>query len=264
MEFKRLHDLPPSELTATQIKLLTELTTDPTMVRTRAEEALQRWQTRKRELAAATSAYRANLPEASRGTLGKLDLFLLEEMIVKSGSIDVQFARDLSDGLPITGNISSGGLGEVIPGGQRVNRKPGLGGAKPLEELRAQCAAINARTLRRAQSKLPRSEDDCRLAVEAWAKVQKDIRNGHAGVPIKLADSNMTEGLLVDTFGVWERHAGANWKVRVISNFRGNQANDYAWMIARLRYDGFDHLLQALSVLGEAGGATHEPWEGGL
>ena len=249
LEFANSGRQPTSTLSSKQLQLLTELAEDPEMVCARAAQAVAYWRQRKAAMASATDYYRTQLCSNARGTLGKLDLFLLEEMATTSDSVDTQYVQDLAAGFPITGNIDAGNHGTPIPGGQRINRKPGLGGAKPLDQLHDQCAEINARTIRKALAKTPRSAQEKELVVEAWAKVEKDIQNGHAAEPIELEAFDVREGLLVDTFGVWERHAGSNWKVRVISNFRANQANDYAWIPLKLRYDGFDELLEALAVL---------------
>ena len=94
------------------------------------------------------------------------------------------------------------------------------------------------------------------LARETWTKV-KDIGDNRAGAPVELEAVALDECLLVDTFGMWERHAGSDWKVRIISNFKSNMANECAWMPTKLRYDGF-------SELGEAAGKLKEFWDGDL
>ena len=59
----------------------------------------------------------------------------------------------------------------------------------------------------------------------------------------------LSDILLVDTFGIWERHGDADADtLRVINNFRANEANDYAYMPEKLHYDGFAHLLDAATL----------------
>ena len=95
------------------------------------------------------------LPEDKKSTVGRLDLFLIDELIQQSGHTDVHYVRDLYRGFPITGALDSGGCGEHIEGGQRVHGKPGLGGPEPLSELQGMCGAINQATLKSAKGANP-------------------------------------------------------------------------------------------------------------
>ena len=126
-----------------------------------------------------------------------------------------------------------------------------MGGPEDLTVLASRCKEVNLATLRSAQAKTPRTEAELQLAKEAWAKVQKDISNGHAGTPIKVEQVDLESNLLVDTFGIYEKHAGSDWKVRVINNFRSNTVNQYAWMPSKMRYDGFGDVHHASRILKE-------------
>ena len=123
------------------------------------------------------------------------------------------------NGFPIAGAIPSGGCGIEIHGGQRVHGKPGLGGPDPITELRQMCRARNVATIKAAKARTPTTPDDLRLAEETWSKLKQDIARGFMGEPMELNEIDMDKVLLVDCFGVWERHDGMDWKVRVISNF---------------------------------------------
>ena len=86
-------------------QLMTELITNPSMVEARAEEALRHWQTRQLALASVTEEYRSRHPVANRATLGQLQPYLLEEMLLASGTYDHNDVMDLIHGFPITGSI---------------------------------------------------------------------------------------------------------------------------------------------------------------
>ena len=114
-------------------------------------------------------------------TLCKIDTLLLQELIDKTGHADTRYVEDLKEGFPITGWISTGNLGIEIPGGQRVNAKPGMGGPKPIEHLKQQCWARNMATLRSAEARSLKSQGDTDLLWKSWDKLQQDIARGVAG-----------------------------------------------------------------------------------
>ena len=197
------------------------------------------------------------LDPSDLGTIGKLDLFLMEEMLVAAGHVDTEYVKDLSQGFPVTGRLPDGDCGRPIPGGQRVHGTPGLGGPEPIEDLKQQCYRINMATLKSAKAKYPRSQEDLDIAHAAWQKTLKDIESGFAGSPIPVSELNLHENLLVDTFGIYEQHAGQCWKVRLINNFRRNTVNQHAWLPSKMAYNNFDELQQAAREL-KAG------WKGSL
>ena len=83
------------------------------------------------------------------------------------------------------------------------------------------------------------------LARATWNKILEETSKGRVGDPVDLDDFNLEEGLLVDTFGVMERHGSATADtLRIINNFRANMANEYADMPEKLSYDGFSELKQ--------------------
>ena len=63
----------------------------------------------------------------------------------------------------------------------------------------------------------------------------------------------MEQILLVDSFGVWEKHAGGSLKVRVINNFRSNKVNSFAWLPSNIKYDKLTELMEAMRVLKQYG-----------
>ena len=84
----------------------------------------------------------------------------MEELIVASSHFDSSYVEDLSVGFNVKGDISSGGCGEEIPGGQRVHRKPGLGASKPVADLKSKCVGLNQSTLKTARAKLEKQDMD--------------------------------------------------------------------------------------------------------
>ena len=129
------------------------------------------WTKRKQELAALNKQAYDMLPEDKRPTVGKLDMFLIDEMIHKAGHTDVDYVRDLFQGFPTTGALQSGGCGEHIEGGQRVHGKPGLGGPDPISELQEMCGVRNQSTLKSAKARTPKTEEELILAQETWSKL---------------------------------------------------------------------------------------------
>ena len=79
----------------------------------------------------------------------------------------------------------------------------------------------------------------------------QDVEKGVASPPQDISTINLDEQLLVDSFGVWERHANETWKVRVINNFKANHVNDFAWIPSKIQYNNFEEILQAASILKE-------------
>ena len=142
------------------------------------------------------------------------------EMLNKCGHADEHYIQDLVDGFPLIGNISDGGLGQPVEGGQRVHGKPGRGGADDIDLLKRKCRTLNEATIRHARARAPATGEDMVLARQAWAKLQQDISLGRAGQPQHVDNIDLDSALLVDTFGVWERHGEADWKVRLINKFK--------------------------------------------
>ena len=109
--------------------------------------------------------------------------------------------------------------------------------------------------MRTAYAKTPTSNADWDLARAAWEKIQKDIEKGYAGQPLEVSGIDLQSNLLVDAFGIYERHAGQDWKIRLINNFKRNSVNNYAWMPSKLKYDNFDQLQHAAEALKEEWGS---------
>ena len=67
-------------LSSGQLELLRMLTSQPLQVMENVRIQLQHWTARKEKLAAANTSYRQMLDPSDQGTIGQLDLFLMEEM----------------------------------------------------------------------------------------------------------------------------------------------------------------------------------------
>ena len=148
----------PTPLTDRQIANLQRMATNPTELYESAKSKLQRWTRRKEELKAVNTMYRSSLEPTQLATIGKVDIFLLEEMMVYSKHGDHRYIQDMVTGFPVTDSIPSGDCGILILGGQRVRGQPGLGGPEPIAELRAQCGATNHATLKSAKARVPRTD----------------------------------------------------------------------------------------------------------
>ena len=83
-----------------QLEILRKLTTQPQQVMEHVRIQLQHWTARKEKLAAANASYRQLLDPSDLGTIGKLDLFLMEEMLIAAGHVDTEYVKDLSQGFP--------------------------------------------------------------------------------------------------------------------------------------------------------------------
>ena len=77
----------------------------------------------------------------------------------------------------------------------------------------------------------------------------QDQQRGFIGDFQDLDKVDLDACLLVDSFGVWEHHAGGERKVRVINNFTSDHVNAHAWMPSKMRYKSYDSLKEASSVL---------------
>ena len=145
-------------LTDEQTAAVRQLAEDPEGVFWQVEATLKEWLAFKHERLAATDAWRSELPPHQRDVIGKLDLSVLQCMLLQSRHEDVQFVRDLLRGFPVTGELGIGGLGVDIPGEMLSRGRRAVQGPMPLETLRARCRELNEVTLHRAAGRRPRSE----------------------------------------------------------------------------------------------------------
>ena len=155
-------------LSSEQVRTLQKLAKNILGVAAHAKRQLQFWSKRKAELAAVNQSYRSTLKPSEQQVVGKLDLFLLQEMIDASQHVGRDYAQALAQGFAVTGDLDDGSLGVPIEGEQRVHGKPGLGGAPPLSDLKQHCRAINERTLRVARAKLRQHQTDHELLRNVW------------------------------------------------------------------------------------------------
>ena len=100
------------------------------------------------------------------------------------------------------------------------------------------------RTLQAAEARLNQHQDHI-LQQKTWEKFMQDVEKGVASPPQDIDTINLDEHLLVDSFGVGERHANETWMVRVINNFKANHVNDFAWIPSKIQYNNFEEVLQA-------------------
>lgn len=208
--------------------------------------SISKWKIEAQKLKPHLEGFRSRLSEEQQGTVRKLDPIVLTEMIKTAQHVDQQYVNDLLAGFPITGELHSHGTGKHIPGGQRTHGRPAHGIIPDTQKLKCQCAQINAKTIKRARARIPEKPEDVRLAEATWEKILADTQKGRVGEPVGLDSIPLDEVLLVDTFGIWERHGSASQDtLRVINNFKANLANDYAYMSEKLAYDGFGQLKES-------------------
>ena len=241
----------PTRLSEHQRSFIQSLATNPSGVHARATAAMQKWSTRKAELEPIQRSFHSSLPEDRRATLGEINIFLVMDMLQACNHSDEQYIQDLVVGFPITGNISAGGLGRPVEGGLSVHGKPGRGGAEDVRLLQRKCRELNESTIAHARARITESTEDMTLARQAWDKLQQDIALGRAGKPQKLEELDLDQILLVDTFGVRERHGGSDWKARLINNFKRNRVNEFSWVPAKLQYNGYSDLREAATIFRE-------------
>eukprot|EP00973_Karenia_brevis_P080669 11191341-Karenia_brevis.AAC.1 len=113
-------------------------------------DRIQYWTHVKTAGARRFNSWQQSLNHTQQHVLGKLDPFLLQDLLVAAGHEDIDYVNDLLQGFPLTETLSIGGLGTDIDGGQRSRGRPGYGGPLNLAELKAQCRQINGTTLQRA------------------------------------------------------------------------------------------------------------------
>ena len=119
----------PTPLTPQQVAMVHHHATEPQKLKQAVMDKLKQWTVLKQQFEEVNKIYRASLLPGKQSTLGKLDLFLLDDILTKAGHPDSKYVQDLASGFNVTSIIDAGTLGEWIEGGQRVNRKPGHAGA---------------------------------------------------------------------------------------------------------------------------------------
>ena len=86
------------------------------------------------------------------------------------------------------------------------------------------------------------------VAREAWKKSLKEQAEGRLG-PFKEVDELALDAvLLVPRFGVWERKP-KGWRVRVIDDFKHNDANAAAGVLETATVDTADDITAGLRAL---------------
>ena len=96
---------------------------------------------------------------------------------------------------------------------------------------------------------MAKESQDQDLVQKTWGKFQQDMSRGYIGELRALSTLDLSQVLLVDSFGVWERHAAPQCKVRVINNFKANKVNSFAWVPSKIEYDNFEEMVEATRVL---------------
>ena len=91
-------------------------------------------------------------------------------------------------------------------------------------------SATRSTKLRSAQNK-PGYQQHLRSgswSMQRGSETITGITKGVIGDPAPVESLDLNDNLLVDTVVIYERHAGQNWKVRLITNARSNSVNSSA------------------------------------
>ena len=107
----------------------------------RVEREICKWRQKKDELYFRNIEFRKGLSSELRGTVGRLDPFILTELLDASSHVDKAYIQDLLNGFPVTGEVPCHGTGTPIPGGGRVHGQPGDGQTPSLQSLLSQAAS---------------------------------------------------------------------------------------------------------------------------
>ena len=117
--------IPQQLLTPKQRQLIQDIADNPLSCYRKAMDELAKWRGVKEELRSFNENFQAGLSVESRGTLGRLDPFIIEDMIQASNFVDKKYVHDLLVGFPVTGEVSCSGTGVEILGGRLVHGRPG-------------------------------------------------------------------------------------------------------------------------------------------
>ena len=244
-------------LTDRQYDVIDEMASDPDAWVHKVLHAVSHWSEEKVGHQIDLEAFHNSLTEDQKATAGKIDPFLLDQMVKTSRHVDHQYVKDFLAGFPVSGVVDAKGTRTSIEGGQLTHGRPAHGKMPVLDDLKSRCAEINERTLRMAQARIPKMRQEGKLAADMWEKIGLERSKGRISEPMNLDQFRMGEALLVDTFGVYEQHGQATEEtLRVISNCKANEANGYASMTEKLHYDGFPELTEAAARLSKKQKAT--------
>ena len=223
-------------------RCIAAIAADAEGVRRRRRLCLAHWRRRAGELEADRALLASQLPMRLGPTIGKLHIPLLREMLLAACHEDTSLVDDLVAGFPVTGEMHTGGLGTACEEG-RGARGVCMGGVAPqLERLRRDCRRVNERTLARA---VP-----CELAGVIWEKTSEESARGMIGPLVPIGQVDLGEVLLVHRFGTAQLREGKT-KVRLIDDYRANEANSYACAWERTHNDREDVISEAILQLQE-------------
>ena len=114
-------------LTTKQYEAFEFMATDPEAWKRKVVGAVGAWSQEKRQQNEYLEGFRESLAEEVRATVGKIDPFLLREMIKTSGHVDEDYVNDFLTGFPVSGVVDAKGTGSNIDGGQLTHGKPANG-----------------------------------------------------------------------------------------------------------------------------------------
>ena len=163
-----------STLTSKQGQLIHSIASNPWGSYQHANHTLATWRDHKEKARVHNEKLREGLSADMQGTVGNLDPFMIDDMLKAAKHVDTVYTHDLLGGFSVTGEVSCSGTGQIVPGGRLVHGKPGHGSAPNIESLKSRCKEINARTIKRALQRVPRTDEEMEVATETWKKVVAD------------------------------------------------------------------------------------------
>ena len=86
-----------SALTEKQRQLITSISRDPLKTYRKTEEALIKWRRKKQELEQHNVGFRPRLDAEQKGTVGRLDPFIMLEMLSEADFVDKKYVEDIFD-----------------------------------------------------------------------------------------------------------------------------------------------------------------------
>ena len=118
------------------------------------------------------------------------------------GHGDTKLIDVLQQGFPFVGELHAGGQRRSILGGRRATGRPAKGVVATLDELRAQCPAVNQRTT--AQ------EPYQSTMWKVWKKTKAEVADGKIGMLRDIEDVDVENALLAARFGMLEKASATN------------------------------------------------------
>ena len=222
---------------------------DRNQVRQKIDEWEKEWNEKQPEVLKWRRFWKDNLSDEYANTLGKLDTNTLRLLLKEIDYEDTGVGLQIAAGFPVAGPLSMFGHKDVT-GSLLRKGKLAKGHILQLDNLWAQCAALNLRTLRRLRREGVPAEEEYDIVKKTWLKTLQEWKEGRVSSWMELDEVDMNAVLLTHRFGVWERKEHG-WKVRCIDNYYSSRVNEFAWSPGKMFHDNLDDLLAAVAWISD-------------